>query len=156
MLGFTIAMPKERFSEFYLLGPEGKAEGYPVEFKMDAEGRVYIVKYDQAVKRRLEVESELRPVEENMGRVILGIVNQEHEDVSYDIEVRIGVKRSPTWLDGEMRDTIGPIRLVHGQEIQLQIGLIPQQIGDKQKVDFMLFKEGKPYLKNYLWINVRT
>ncbi len=155
MLGYIIAMPKERFSEFYLLGSEGKAEGYPVEFEMDTEGKIFIVKYERAVKHGVEVESELIGVEENVGRLILGIVNHEHEDVNYEIEVRMGGEPSQIWVGGEIQDRIGPIALAHEEEFQKEMGLIPRQVGDKQKVEFILMKEGKPYLENYLWINVR-
>ncbi|HCP60766.1 MAG TPA: hypothetical protein DIT43_04380 [Dehalococcoidia bacterium] len=62
-LGYVIAAPKvgERFTEFYILGMEGKAADYPREL---------------AVGERAEV--------------IVGIVNHEDEVVSYRVEVRIG------------------------------------------------------------------
>jgi len=60
---YMAVVPKvgEKFTEFYILGPEGKAENYPTE-----------------VVLRQEAE------------VILGIVNHEYEEVSYRVEVRIG------------------------------------------------------------------
>lgn len=61
-LGYAIAAPKigEKFTEFYLLGLEGKAIDYPRETKLG-----------------------------NKESVIVGIINQEHERASYWIEVRI-------------------------------------------------------------------
>lgn len=58
-LGYVIAFPKqgESFTEFYVLGPEGKASGYPQ-----------------------------LAVGEN-GTVILGLVNHEHRDMNYTIMV---------------------------------------------------------------------
>ncbi len=35
---------EEAFTEFYVLGPDGRAEGYPAEFIIQ-EGRVVLVKY---------------------------------------------------------------------------------------------------------------
>ncbi len=60
---YVISTPKvgERFTEFYILGEGGKAEGYP---------------------RKLTVGEE--------AYVILGIVNHEYESVSYTVKVLIG------------------------------------------------------------------
>lgn len=62
MLGYAIAKPKvgERFTEFYILGLEGKAKDYPTELKIGEEGEV-----------------------------IVGIINREYERVSYQVEVMI-------------------------------------------------------------------
>ncbi len=54
----------ERFTEFYILGPEGKAENYPKKLRTGEEASV-----------------------------LLGIVNREYEEVSYHVEVVIsGIK----------------------------------------------------------------
>lgn len=50
----------ERFTEFYILGPSGKAEGYPTNLTLG----------------------------EN-GTVILGVVNHEYEEVAYRIVIRL-------------------------------------------------------------------
>ncbi|HEX73529.1 MAG TPA: DUF1616 domain-containing protein [Dehalococcoidia bacterium] len=62
MLGYVIAKPKvgERFTEFYILGMEGKAIDYPEELVVGKEGKVMV-----------------------------GIINREYETASYRIEVRI-------------------------------------------------------------------
>jgi uncharacterized membrane protein len=62
-LGYVIATPRvgERFTEFYILGQGGRAEGYPRELAVGEEGRV-----------------------------ILGITNREHESMGYEIEIKIG------------------------------------------------------------------
>ncbi|MCL0036603.1 DUF1616 domain-containing protein [Dehalococcoidia bacterium] len=61
-LGYVIASPRvgERFTEFYILGLEGKAEGYPTELTVGEEGRV-----------------------------ILGITNREHEIMGYEVKIKI-------------------------------------------------------------------
>ena len=71
-LSYVIAAPKvsERFTEFYILGPEGKTEGYPKELVVGEEAKV-----------------------------IVGIVNREHKTVSYRVEVRIdGVRNNEVGL----------------------------------------------------------
>ncbi|NJE85990.1 DUF1616 domain-containing protein [Thermococcus sp. CX2] len=59
-LGYVITHPKpgEAFTEFYILGPEGKAAGYPTELRVGQEGRV-----------------------------IIGIVNHEHRNVTYYVQI---------------------------------------------------------------------
>lgn len=65
LVGATIYIavsPKigERFTEFYILGPEGKAYNYPTNLTVGQEATV-----------------------------IIGVVNHEYEEVSYRIEVRL-------------------------------------------------------------------
>jgi len=59
-VAYTVLIPKagEAFSEFYILGPGGKAEGYPTEITLGDEGKV-----------------------------IAGIVNREHETVVYSVTI---------------------------------------------------------------------
>ena len=63
MLGYTIAYPPqpERYTEFYLLGADGKAEGYPDELVLGEEARA-----------------------------IVGIVNREQKIQDYRLEIRAG------------------------------------------------------------------
>jgi uncharacterized membrane protein len=62
-MGYVIAKPKagESFTEFYLLGTNGKAGDYPSQLKVGEEAKV-----------------------------IVGIANHEREAVTYQVEVRIG------------------------------------------------------------------
>jgi len=66
----------ERFTEFYILGIEGKAEGYPQEIILG-----------------------------DKGEVIVGIVNREHEPTVYTVEISIDgeniVEVGPVSLDHE-------------------------------------------------------
>ena len=50
----------ERFTEFYILGPEGKIENYPTDLTLG-----------------------------ESGTVIVGVANHEHEDVTYSVIVRL-------------------------------------------------------------------
>ena len=66
-LVYIAVAPKvgEKLTEFYILGPEGKAEGYPTEVRLG-----------------------------NEAKVIAGIVNHEYEEISYRLVVMIGGVRN--------------------------------------------------------------
>jgi len=67
MLGYTIASPRvgEKFTEFYILGLDGKATNYPEELMVG-----------------------------EVGKVMVGIINREQETVTYRVEVAIGGVKS--------------------------------------------------------------
>ena len=119
-LFYLVAFPqsKEKFTEFYILGIEEKATNYP---------------------RQLVVGQE--------GRVIVGIVNREHETVSYVLEVII---------DGIMSNEVGPITLEHGEKWERIVNFTPNRVGNNQKVGFLLYRQGQSevYQELYLWVNV--
>jgi len=127
-LGYVLATPKvgEKFTEFYILGPEGKAGHYPEELKLGEEGRV-----------------------------ILGIVNHEQEWSSYKVEVWIDEEKVKLRIEGADRDQI-KIELEHEQEWEKVVGIVPQMTGENQKVQFVLYKDGETYFEEppYLWIDV--
>lgn len=108
----------ERFTEFYLLGPGRSAADYPVELKVG-----------------------------DRGIVIVGMVNQEHEAMSYRVEVR---------MDGVKTDEIGPILLDNNQKWEEEVSFVPGVAGQNKKVEFLLFKAGEsePYTVLYLWLDV--
>ncbi|MCL0049369.1 DUF1616 domain-containing protein [Dehalococcoidia bacterium] len=124
-LGYVIASPRvgERFTEFYILGLEGKAEGYPTELTVGEEGRV-----------------------------ILGITNREHEIMGYEVKIKV---------DGVLQRRIGPVELEHEESWREQVGFVPQEPGEDQKVQFVLYKirtlgtEDEPSLTLHLWIDVK-
>jgi len=121
VLGYLLATPGggERFTEFYVLGLEGKATDYPQKLKMGEEGRV-----------------------------IVGVINREHETVSYCVKVRI---------DGVINNQVGPLELGHDEKWEEVVSFTPHRAGDGQKVEFLLYrdKEGEPYQEPlHLWINV--
>lgn len=120
-LGYVIAKPKvgERFTEFYILGTEGKATGYPTELRVGEEGKV-----------------------------IVGIINQEHESKRYYVEVVI---------DGVKDNKVGPIALEQDEKWEEAIGFTPNEQGEDQKVEFLLYKdiESEPSMESLrLWIDV--
>ena len=120
VLAYTVTTPKveETFTEFYILGPEGKAEDYPLG---------------------------LSPGE--TGQVTVGIINREHEPVSYRVEVAV---------DGVKNNELSPVMLEHDEEREQLVGFTPDEVGAGQQVQFLLYKgaDVKPYLVLYLWIDV--
>lgn len=121
-LGYVIATPKqgEKFTEFYILGQAGKAENYPGELAVGKEGRV-----------------------------IIGVVNHEHQPASYQVEIAInGIKNK------EIHTGI----LAHEEKWEQEVSFTPSEVGVNQKVEFWLYKgeEPQPYLKEplHLYIDV--
>jgi len=127
-LGFAIANQRagEQFTEFYILGPEGKAGNYTTELSVGEEGIV-----------------------------IIGIVNHEHERADYKVEIWIDGEKSKLRIDGQDRDDIG-VELEHGEKWEEEVGFVPQKAGERQKVEFVLYSDGEPYFDAplHLWIDV--
>lgn len=82
------------------------------------------------------------------GRVLVGIVNREQETVSYWVKVTI---------DEARLNEIGPVVLHHEDKWEQEVGFIPAQLGDNQKVEFSLYKQGQSeaYRVIHLWVDVR-
>jgi len=121
VLIYAAVTPKEEsFTEFYILGINGEASGYPEVLESGEEGKV-----------------------------ILGIVNQEQETTSYQLEVRI---------DGEKESVVGPLLLKQAEKWEEIVSFTPDRVGDREKVEFILYKNGQiePYLKLHLWLNVKN
>jgi len=119
MLVYVIAVPNiEEFTEFYILGPDKKAANYP---------------------QRLAAGEE--------GKVTVGIVNHEGEEVSYRLEVRVG---------SEKKRNVEPIMLNTEQKWEEIVGFTVDDAGDRQKVEFLLYKLGQMevYDSLHLWIDV--
>lgn len=82
------------------------------------------------------------------GKVILGIINHEGEAVNYNIEVVI---------DGVKQESEKPVLLGHEEEWKGEVTFTPGAVGDNQKVEFWLRKNGdtEPFLEPlHLWIDV--
>ena len=132
MMAFVISTPKvgERYSEFYVLGPGDMSSGdYPTEFVMDG-GAVTGVWYTGIGEPQWVDEG-------TMGRVRLGIVNNEHKAVSYRVEVLIyeneGTSYQPeVWakINGEWQSGIEMGELAHEGKWEHEIGFAPQYISD--------------------------
>ena len=114
----TVPSPKEAFTEFYILGPGGKAIDYPTQLKAGEEGLLNLV-----------------------------VVNWEHETMSYRIDILI---------EGVTSDTVEPIILQHGERFERGVSFTPNETGDEQMVEFLLFKQGQgeAYRSLHLIVNM--
>lgn len=109
----------DKFTEFYILGLEGKAASYPEKLMVGEEAKV-----------------------------IVGIVNHEYEELSYQLKITI---------DGVRNKEIGPVVLAHEGKWEQEVSFTPVKAAEKQKVEFLLYRHGvaEPYRTLHLWIDVK-
>ena len=142
---FTVAFPKagEKFTEFYLLGTQGQAAGYPSDFVL-INGTVVSVGYDDNTSQT-----------GGTGNLIVGIINREQASTTYEVTLTINGQPAPMIVDGASVDSLGPITLDNNQTFEKQIGFAPYQLGENQEVEFVLLVAGKPYFDSppHIWIN---
>ena len=122
----TEEIANEKYTEFCILKMEGKLDISPRELMAGEEGRVVLV-----------------------------IVNHEHETMSYRLEVWIDGEQVNVWLN-ETELEVMEVELAHEEKWEHQIGFIPQQAGDGQEVEFRLFKneDSETYLNLNFGITV--
>jgi uncharacterized membrane protein len=130
-LGFLIATPKpsEAFTEFYVLGDNGQAQGYPSNFIME-QGSVVGVEYG----------TETIVTKSNLGEIKLTIVNHEQNNIDYT--VTLSIDGQPTIINyaGNNVSQLEVGTLGNGATWSGEIGFAPQHIGNGQDVDILLFK----------------
>ncbi len=147
VLIYTISSPKvgERFTEFYILGLEGKAIDYPAEFTLRA-NQVVSVRYGDATTA----------VSGTTGRVILGIVNQEQQQTTYSVSIQIDGQPVNIAYNGQNVSRLNATPLEHGDKWEGEIGFAPTHTGENQKVEFLLYRQrqSETYRSLHLWINV--
>jgi uncharacterized membrane protein len=149
ILGYTIAAPKigERFTEFYILGNNGKADDYPIEFILN-NGQITMVTYGDGT---VDTTS-------GFGKVTLGIVNEEHQTAVYSIKLTINGEPANIGFGGTTTQILGPIELQPGEQWENEIGITPDQTGDSQKVELLLFNGAETTAEDsvHFWIDVKT
>jgi len=149
LLGYVVANPQveESFTEFFVLDFNGSADHYPSEFLVVG-GNVERVIYGSG--------DNTEELTEPYGRVTLVINNNEGEEASYTIRLAIDGKPAQLILDGNSVAEIGPLKIDGGNEWQQEVGFAPDSLGTSQRVEFILYKDGKVYFDNplYIWIDV--
>ena len=118
-LSYVLATPKiEKFTEFYITATDGKAIDYPRELSVGEEGNI-----------------------------IAYIINQEHAETSYWLEVRI---------DGATNNEMGPLIIAHNDKWQGAVGFTPDKAGTDQKIEFLLYRGSinELYTQLFIWVNV--
>jgi len=105
MTVYVIVTPKqgEKFTEFYILGPNGTADEYPTSLAVAEEGMV-----------------------------IIGIVNHEYANSTYQLEVLL----NGTVIEKE------DVNLMHNETWEDPFTFNAIEKGDDQKLEFLLFKDG--------------
>ena len=120
-LGYVITAPNvgEKSTGFYILGLEGKAQNYPTELMVGQEGRV-----------------------------IVGVINHEYEEVTYRIKITI---------DGVENSEIEPVILGHNEKWEKVVSFAPIRVGDNKRVEFLLYRldQNDVYQRLHLWIDVK-
>ncbi len=125
-LVYVVVTPKEgeKFTEFYILGPGGKAYDYPTEVRAG-----------------------------NNSTVIVGVVNHEYRLTNYTMEIQLNNTPAVDILL-IMRMNLS---LQHNDTWEQPLTYILDETGDRQKLQFLLYKEGNfsaPYRDLHLWVNV--
>jgi uncharacterized membrane protein len=161
MLIYSIAYPvqNEKFTEFYLLGQNGKADEYPSAITLQ-NGKVASVQYGDSGLVKIE----------DSAKVTLVIINQEQQKTVYRFSLSIDNETAPFSYLG-ISDTYpnnynlvlktpnlsDPIELLQGQKWEGQISFVPAHPGLNQKVEFLLYKDGSTevYYSLHLWVEVR-
>jgi uncharacterized membrane protein len=143
-LVYVIVTPKqgEKFTEFYILGPGGKAYDYQTIVQAG-----------------------------NSSTVIVGVVNHEYALVNYTMSISINntpvnntLMNTTAFNDNSRRDFpfIYPIMsmnltLQHNETWEKPVSYVLNHTGDRQKLEFLLYREGNftsSYRDLHLWVNV--
>jgi uncharacterized membrane protein len=142
----TSARTTENFSEFYLLGPGGTAKGFPTDF----------ILVGSAVDQ-VSYGTDSFVAANGWGNLKISIVNHEKQSATYSIKVLINDKPTSLLSDGAVVDQIGIIFLKADETWVQEIGIAPAELGNNQKVEFLLYKnsEALPGQSLSLRINVR-
>jgi len=79
--------------------------------------------------------------------ILLGVVNHEYQPADYKVEIK---------MDGTEVGEANTGTLANKQKWEEKVSFIPQVVGEGQRVDFILFKNGEtePYLKEPLTLNI--
>lgn len=134
----------ETYSEFYVLGLDKTAENYPSSFLIKS-GKIAGVNYTNG-----------DVVDGQWGRVFLNVINHEGSAAAYSIKVNID-NRPSDLMYGNSTFQDYSFRLNDKERWSGEIGFSPTRPGINQKVDFLLFKDGKQQAENTLtlWVDAQ-
>jgi uncharacterized membrane protein len=124
MVAYVVMVPKqgEKFTEFYILGAGGKADNYPTRY----------------------VLGDQKPV-------IVGVVDHEYRNVTYDLVIGLNDSTTITKLYSEQ------LTLEDNETWEKKIDVKPDRAGTNMKMEFLLYEDGNmtaPYRECHLWVNV--
>jgi uncharacterized membrane protein len=134
VLAYTLIGPQtgERFTEFYILGVNGKAIDYPIGYSLDGTS----------------------PSPPNF---TVGIINHEQRETTYFIKIMLDEEMIDFKINDTITNQLGPIILSQGEKRESQISFIPRHTGDNQKVELFLFKndQNSSEYSVHFWIDVK-
>jgi uncharacterized membrane protein len=162
-------MGGQRFTEFYVLGLNGKAAAYPTHFiytqnyiiSVPNQQGIYTksespTSGSQATQFMIQYGADGSWIPSNYGYVLLTIVNREEQTISYVVKMQIDSIYVSFPFQNENVNQIGPFKLLSKEKWQNYLGIMPQHVGHHQKVNLELFKfdSSEPNLSLCLWIDV--
>jgi uncharacterized membrane protein len=132
-LVYVIVTPKqgEKFTEFYILGPGGKAYDYPTNVQAG-----------------------------NQSTVIVGVVNHEYALVNYTMSISLNntPMNNTTIKDNFIYPIMSRnLTLLHNETWENSVSYVLNHTGEGQKLEFLLYREGNftsSYRDLHLWVNV--
>jgi len=141
-LAYYVANPRqtEYFSEFYILGFEGKAENYPKEFTMSG-GQIIRIYYGSGTDHAVDGQD---------AKVTLGVSNQEKTAAVYWLSASINGEA----INLNNSPIIGPIDLDPGQKLDQIVRFTPLTVGRDQIVEFFLYEGRQDQLKDRLRLHI--
>lgn len=147
ILGYNLATLNtgEKFTEFYILGENGKAQDYPAVFIME-NGQVTLIKYGNNPEY----------MNGGIGKVTLGIVNHERQKSNYSVRIKINGKLVNFYTRDTTVNEITDIVLLQGEKWEQEIGFTPSSSGDNQKVEFLFFRDGNDTPEDTLQILINV
>ena len=153
-LAYVVVTPKEgeKFTEFYILGPGGKAYAYPTEVRA-GENSTVIVGVVNHEYRRTNYTMEIQV---NNTPPIDILLNESENNSSENATVMLRTRKD------DRSDLVIPIlrmnlSLPHNETWERPVTYVLNEPGDRQKLQFLLYKEGNftaPYRDLHLWVNV--
>jgi uncharacterized membrane protein len=141
----TSLRPMEKYSEFYILGINGRAHIYPSEFIME-NGHIILTRYGADSSYQVG----------GWGRVILGIVNHEQQKSIYSVNINIDGNPTNMRYAGIVSGELSQIELQQGEKWEHEIEFSPQKVGDNQKVELFLYKNSEPVAEDTLQLTVNV
>jgi uncharacterized membrane protein len=137
---YVAVVPKQgdKFTEFYILGPGGKAYDYPKNI-----------------------------IAGNRSMVIVGVGNQEYQTVNYTMCMILNNTPWDNATAKRIGDAYGKLypvmctdlTLAHNDTWQMPVQFMLNHTGDLQKLEFLLYRERNltnSYRDLHLWVNVTS
>ena len=135
LLAYIIIVPREgeSFTEFYILGPTKKAEGYPRNLLIGERSQLWI-----------------------------GIGNHEHHDMNYTLVLSISANATNTTVQ-DLNDVVMSTSVRPEMKVDVGDGLTTEMqcnvsfsMEGQYKLRFLLFVDGRQYNDVHLWVRVFT